>query len=517
MAVERAAPPEAYWAREAELSALKRDNPVFDIAIIGGGANGAGIAYEAGRRGLSCVLLERGSFASGTSSRSSKLIHGGIRYLAQGQFQLVRQALHERAYLCRCLPDLVQPLEFVVPTQGMFERAKFAAGVGLYALMARGAALGKGRLLSRSALKRRIPQLDPKSFDGGVSYVDAQFDDAQLVLALLEAARRVGVQTFNYCDVVDFEKTAAGRIVGLHGIDQETNEALHIRAKQVVNAAGPFVDTLRSRLDESHAPSLTTSQGAHVVISHRFANEQAAIVFPQTPDHRIMFAIPWQRHLVLGTTDTKTPGPEASPIPQREEVEMILKVAGNYLDPAPTKEDILSVFAGIRPLMKGDEGTATSKVSREHQFVRDPSGLISVVGGKWTTYRVIAKDCLAELDLPSHTSALAPDILGEVAADRAARREITGRDDSESQQSLHPQFSYRVIDCIDAIRGDGARHVDDILAYHLRALFLNSEAARACIPKVTEIAQAELRKDEAWAQLEIERANRAADTFAWSD
>lgn len=490
----------------------------FEIVVIGGGATGAGIALDAVSRGFSVLLLERADFGSGTSSRSSKLIHGGIRYLAQGRFGLVRQALRERAILRRNAPHLVRPMPFVIPVTNLLDLARFSAGVKLYDLLAGADGLGCSRLLTRSELAEELPNLALSRVARGVEYVDARFDDTQLLLAILRTAVSHGALVANYCPVTALVKAANGKTEGVRFTDAETGIEHAVGARIVINATGVWTDTIQRFDDEALSASITWSQGAHIVVDRSFLPGQSALVIPHTPDGRIMFAIPWYGHVLLGTTDTaltRLPdAPEALP----EEIDQILALAKPYLTRAPTRADLRAVFAGVRPLLRSRPGIPTAGLSREHRIAIGRSGLVSVIGGKWTTYRRMASDALdAALlahDLPrrscrterirligAHDSAAAAPF-AEYGAEAAQLHELIARD-PELGIPLHPALPYVGAECIFAVRHEMARRVEDVLARRLRASFLDQVAARAAAPRVAALMANELGKSPSWQSSEL--------------
>ena len=476
--------------RRAMLERATARQTRFDIAVIGGGANGAGIALDAASRGLSVVLLERGDFGCGTSSRSSKLIHGGIRYLAFGQFGLVREALRERTALVHNASALVRPLSFLIPARNRYELLKFRAGVKLYDLLAGAAALGKSACLEADAVRAAAPGLMANDYIGAVRYTDAQFDDARLLVDIIKAAVAHGASALNYCEAIALHKHANGSLKGVAFIDQQSGETHTLSASRVINAAGPLADEVR-RLDVPNAPhSITPSQGAHVVVPARFLASDDAIVFPQAPGDRIMFAIPWHGYLLLGTTDVEVAPSREAPLPLRSEIDMILEVAHGFLDPAPTRADVLSVFAGQRPLAGAPLGDDTARVSREHALQESASGLITVSGGKWTTYRLVAEQCVdfataskrARSDPGTRNIGIAQAARGVRAAfvaygGDAPRLEALVRDNPELAAPLHPDLPYLAAHYVWAARHEMSHHVRDALAYRTRAMFLHARAA----------------------------------------
>jgi glycerol-3-phosphate dehydrogenase len=377
------------------LHARLRDVAPWDAVIIGGGATGLGIAVDAAARGLRVALIEQRDFASGTSSRSTKLIHGGVRYLAQGNVKLVREALAERAVLLKIAPDIVHPLEFVVPCYRFGEREFMRIGLGLYDLLAGKASLGPTRWLSREQTLRRLPGVQPKGLRGGVSYWDAQFDDAAMAIALMQTAFALGATPINYVACESLE-SRDGRIVAVHARDAETGESFRLATGCVFNAAGVWVDEVRKLADPKLAPVTTVSQGSHIVLDREFLPGHAALLIPSTRDGRVLFLIPWYGVLLVGTTDGARPDAPLEPQPTDAEIGFLLRTAGEYLVRQPRAADIRARFSGLRPLFSAGGVSGTAQISREHAVLTECGNLVSVVGGKWTTYRRMAEDAIAQ-------------------------------------------------------------------------------------------------------------------------
>lgn len=497
----------------------------FDVIVIGGGATGAGIALDAASRGLSVALFERGAFGGGTSSRSSKLIHGGLRYLALGQWGLVREALRERATLLANAPAIVRPLEFVLPCYGRFERVKYFCGLQVYDWLAGAALRNPSRGIDNTATRALVPSLRTEGLHGAVCYTDAGFDDARLLLCVLGRARAVGAVTLNHAEVVALSRTPGGAIDGVMVHDRIDDQQIEVGARVVINAGGPYGDAVR-RLEQGVATThLTPSQGAHVVVPAHFLGGDRALVLPRTPDGRIMFAIPWQGHLLLGTTDTMVTETPATPRALDTEVDEILAVAGRFLTPAPVRADVLSVFAGLRPLAGAPDNAPSARRSREHVLDVSAGGLVSVSGGKWTTYRLIAEQAVdlavvsGGLSAPrSRTRDVA---LATAAADApyaaygvdAHAVAALAMADPALAQPVHTALPYTGAEYVWAARAELAAHVTDALACHTRALFLDAAAARTIAPRVARLMARELGHDEAWIARETAAAEAAATDF----
>ena len=479
------------------------------------GAPGAGIAWDAALRGLSVLLIERGDFGQGTSSRSTKLIHGGVRYLAQGQIALVREALHERTLLLANARDYVKPLSFVIPTTNPFEQLKYRVGLAGYDWLARASRLPPAHAVSKADFARLRPLLQP-GLNRAMYYTDAQFDDTRLLLAVLGRAVAHGACVLNYTAAIDLLRRTDGRINGVALRDVETGATYEIQSDIVINAAGPQVSEV-ARLERAAAePGTTLSRGSHVVVAHDFWPRDDALLIPRTPDGRVIFAIPWHGHVVLGTTDVATTD-AGTPRASAAEIDFILDVAARYLHRAPTRADLLACFAGVRPLMASDGQAATSRVSREYQVTISAAGLVSIVGGKWTTFRRMAEDCLDQ--------ALAHHV-------RHAGPCRTASDPIETGFSLYPPIlrgappsassdpttlvatlPYTLAHARAAIRFEMARRVEDILARRTRALFLNARAALAAAPAVAQLLAEELGHAPDWVARELAAFANIAENY----
>lgn len=385
--------PVAQRIERSTLLARLREPTLWDAVIIGGGATGLGIAVDAAARGLRVALIERGDFACGTSSRSTKLVHGGVRYLAQGNLKLVREALGERAVLARIAPDLVKPLQLIVPCYRWGEREFMRVGLGLYDVLAGAASLGPTQWLTRAQTLQRLPGVRAQGLRGGVAYWDAQFDDAAMAIALMQTAYALGATPINTMACESFE-TQAGRIHAVHVRDSATGEALRLATRCVFNAAGVWVDAVREQADPALTPITTISQGSHLVLAREFLNADAGLLIPRTSDGRVLFVLPWYGALLVGTTDVARADAPQAPQPSQEEIDFLLRTAGQYLARAPQPQDIRARFAGLRPLFSGGNVQGTAKISREHAVLIECGNLVSVVGGKWTTYRRMAQDAL---------------------------------------------------------------------------------------------------------------------------
>src|SRR5262245_9939070 len=379
--------------RADHLSRARARPEPWDLIVIGGGATGAGIAVDAAARGYAVLLVERGDFGTGTSSRSTKLVHGGVRYLRQGHVQLVREALLERGRLRRNAPHLVHPLSFVLPCYGRFEAAFYGLGLTAYDLLAGKHRFGRSKVVTTGDVLRRLPTVRTDGLRGGVVYQDGQFDDARLLIHLVMTAADLGATVLNYAPAVGLTHGPGGRVDGVIVRDLEGGTEWRAGAHVVVNAAGPFCDAVRRLADPAAAPLVAASQGSHVVLPRSFLPGNSALLVPKTPDGRVLFAIPWHGHTLVGTTDVPVPVAPTEPRPTGEEIDFILETAGRYLSRPPRCEDVLSTFAGIRPLVQAG-GKRTASLSRDHTIRLEAPGLLTITGGKWTTYRHMAEECV---------------------------------------------------------------------------------------------------------------------------
>ncbi len=470
----------------------------WDVVVIGGGATGLGAAVDAATRGYRTVLLERGDFAQATSSRSTKLIHGGVRYLRQGNLRLVRESLRERERLLRNAPHLVHSLPFILPAYRRGERAFYGAGLWLYDKLAGHSSLNGTRLLSPDETLAHLPTLLPQNLRGGVLYHDAQFDDARLAVALAQTFVAQGGVALNYFPVLSLHKEN-GRIRGVRARDAESGCEHEIAARVVINATGVFTDEVR-RLDEPAARALLTySQGAHIVLPRDFLPGDAALLVPRTDDGRVLFAIPWLNRVLLGTTDTPIDRPMENPRPLNLEVDYLLEHAARYLTRKPARANILSCFAGLRPLLRGKEGQ-TSRIARDFTVQTAPSGLVSVAGGKWTTYRAMGE---AAVDAAARVGALPARLCATHALHlHDARPELESLLVSEPalREPLHARLPYCLGDVARAIRCEQARTVEDVLSRRTRALILDAAASLEVAPRVATLLAKELKRDAVWTQ-----------------
>jgi glycerol-3-phosphate dehydrogenase len=487
------------------------------MVVVGGGATGAGVAVDAATRGYSVLVVEQSDFGKGTSSRSTKLVHGGVRYLEQGNLSLVMGALKERGLLLRNAPHLVRNLGFVVPNYDWWQAPFYGVGLKLYDLLAGKYGFGSSRILSREETLARLPTIRADDLRSGVIYYDGQFDDARLLIHLVATASEHGAVLLNYARAVAVNSD------GVRVRDEEIGEEFDAPARVVINATGAFSDTVRRMADPTAAPIIAPSQGIHLVFDGSFLSADNAIMVPHTSDGRVMFAIPWHGHTLVGTTDTPVEQVPAEPVAMEEEVEFILQTAALYLSKPPTRADVLSVFAGIRPLVKHGSAGNTAALSRDHTILIEDSGIVTIAGGKWTTYRHMAEDCVNQAatlggleDRPSrtmdlrihgyHPSAEEFGHLSVYGSDAPTVRALAG-------DRLHPALPYLSGEVVWAVRNEMARTLDDVLARRTRAIFLNARAAVEMAPAVAAIMAAELGYDESWQASQLDDFHAIARNY----
>ncbi len=478
--------------RESMIEAISAPEPEWwDVLIIGGGASGLGAALDAVSRGYRTLLLEASDFAKGTSSRSTKIIHGGVRYLRQGNIRLVKDSLRERGVLMRNCPELVIERGFVVPHYRWSERFFYGIGLKVYDWLAGDLGLSKSRRLSKGEIRESFPTLNSRKLRGGTLYFDGQFDDARLAIALARSINENGGTLANYVRVESLLKENS-MVTGVVACDLENDVELNIRSRVVINATGVFADSIR-RMDEEDCGTLVApSQGIHLVLDSSFLPSENALMIPKTDDGRLLFAIPWNGTIVAGTTDTPRKHADEEPVPLEEEIDYLLDHLGRYLDPAPTRSDVLSTFAGLRPLVRpsGNAG-ASSKISRDHTISISPSGLITIVGGKWTTYRHMGEDVI---NRAAKAAGLAP------KPSRTKDLAIPGRHlpTSAEETALHPELEITHAHVVAAVEHEMARTLDDVLARRTRCLLLNARASLEVAPRVAEIMARVLDRDADW-------------------
>jgi glycerol-3-phosphate dehydrogenase len=505
----------------------------WDIIVVGGGATGLGTALDAASRGYQTLLLEQADFAKGTSSRSTKLVHGGVRYLAQGNIGLVREALYERGLLLKNAPHLVKNLSFIIPNYHWWEGVFYTVGLGIYDLLAGKLSFGRTKHISKKELLNRLPGTESKGLYGGVVYHDGQFDDSRLAINLAQTALEQGATMLNYFRVTGLVKKGNGTISGVLTTDLETGMTYQLKAKAVINATGVFVDDLLQMDKPEKKPLVRSSQGVHLVIERSFMPAHDALMIPKTDDGRVLFVVPWHDKLVVGTTDTPLDKHSLEPVALEAEIEFILNTAAKYLTKAPTRKDVLSVFAGLRPLAAPEGGSSkTKEISRSHKLIVSESGLITITGGKWTTYRKMAEDTIDKAiqiaglipqacktkDLPIHGSTEVIDWDDHLYVYGSDRDKVLSlvNENSGWGSKLHPKYDYLQVEVIWAVRYEMARTVEDVLARRVRLLFLDAQAAREAASIVASLMGGELKKDTSWQKEQVEAFNNLAKTYLLS-
>ena len=504
-----------------------RNSGVWDVVIIGGGATGLGAAVDAASRGLRTLLLERDDFAKGTSSRSTKLIHGGVRYLKQGRIRMVMKALRERDQLLKNAPHLVNLLQFVVPCRNYAEIGFYGIGLKLYDILASGRGLPPSRVLSRNAVIREQEGVNDTHLAGGIEYSDGQFDDSRLALALAQTCVREGGTVINYCNVKALSKNAQ-MLMEVQVVDSEAGEEFRVTARSVINATGVFVDAVREMDAPGKESLIRASQGVHLVLPASFLPGPAAVMVPSTDDGRVLFCIPWKGHALLGTTDTPVKSIDTEPRALEEEIAFLIGHAGRYLKKAPSRSDVLSVFVGLRPLIGNSKGP-TKSVSREHLILESESGLITITGGKWTTYRYMAEQVVNRVcrrigasdrtcvtrDLPLYGHSNDHDdhiMFSEYGSDRLALIK-TIQEDAQGDERLHPDLPFVMGQVTWALRHEMAFTVEDVLARRMRALFLNAAASIEMAPAVARKMAAYLDKDSDWIERQVSSFTSLASRY----
>ncbi|MEM6783523.1 MAG: glycerol-3-phosphate dehydrogenase/oxidase [Bacteroidota bacterium] len=512
--------------RDTMLSALQSatpgsdGSPPWDFVIVGGGATGLGCAIDAAARGFKTLLLERHDFAKGTSSRSTKLVHGGVRYLQQGNVSLVLEALKERGLLLKNAPHLVHDLPFIVPNYAWWEGPFYGVGMKVYDLLAGRSGFGRSKMLSKEKTLDAIPTLEPDGLDGGVLYYDGQFDDARLAINMAQTAAEQGGVLLNYVEVTGLLKHD-GEIAGVTALDVETGEAYEIRSRVVINATGVWTDRVRQMDNAAVTPMVTASQGIHIVLDKEFLPGDTAIMVPKTDDGRVLFAIPWNDSVVVGTTDTPVDQADAEPRPLADELDFVLRHAARYLTKDPTVADVRSAFAGLRPLVGSpDNEGGTAALSRDHTLHIAPSGLVTITGGKWTTYRKMAEDTIDQAatlaglpDRPSptktlgihgaHANAQAFGDLRNYGSD-APGIQALARENAGLGEPLHDRRPTIAAQVVWAARREMARTVEDVLSRRTRELLLDAQASIEMAPTVAALLATELGRDDAWQAQQVE-------------
>lgn len=517
--------------RSEMLKLVGEHRKIWDLIIIGGGATGMGCALDAALRGYDVLLLEQSDFGKGTSSRSTKLVHGGVRYLAQGNLSLVREALRERGFLIKNAPHLVRRQSFVIPVYSYWDKFFYAAGLKTYNLLSGKNGFGRSRILSKKETIKLLPNVRQKDLEGGIIYFDGQFDDARLLINLAQTAAENGAALLNYARVFSLSRDEQGKIDGAAVSDEITGQIFLVKGRAVINATGAFCDSIRQMADRDAEKIIAPSQGVHLVFDKKFLPADNALMIPKTSDERVLFAIPWSGHLVVGTTDTAVEQPLLEPVAREDEIDFILETLAGYLENPPRREDILSVFTGVRPLVKAENVADTAALARDHTVEIGSSGLLTITGGKWTTYRQMAEDAVdraARLaGLPAkkcltrtakiHGFTKEQTEKGHLAiygADAAEIRKLID-EDPELGERLHPRLPYLKGEIVWFCRREMAQTVEDALARRTRALFLDARAAIETAPAVAAIMAGELNIEfpEIWLKENLDNFYHTAEHF----
>ena len=500
--------------RDDMIRLIEDPDLLWDIIVIGGGASGLGIALEAVTRGYKTLLVEQCDFSKGTSGRSTKLIHGGVRYLAQGNISLVMKALRERGILKRNAPHLVKDLPFVIPCYRWWEVIIYTAGLTFYDLLAGRLGIGRSIPLSRSRAIRLLPSVKTGKLRGGLIYHDCQFDDSRLAVNICRSFHEHGGVPINYMQVKGLLKQE-GIINGVRALDRETGRTYLLRSKQVVNATGVFVNDVIKLDDPDSRDIVVPSQGIHLVVDSKFLNGKNALMIPKTNDGRILFAVPWHNRVIIGTTDVEKNTAELEPRATEDEIEYILETAGRFFEHPPKREDVTSVFAGLRPLAApASEGKKTKEISRGHKIIISGSGLVSLTGGKWTTYRKIGEDVINRIEKSSGwpaTKSVTEHLKIYGYADHLIKKII---DESPSMgQYISKMLNIPGAQVILAVRHEMARTVEDVLARRTLALQLDALESIRMAPEVAELMAKEMGMDRRWKEAQIEEFTNLAKGY----
>jgi glycerol-3-phosphate dehydrogenase len=487
----------------------------WDMVIIGGGATGLGSAVDAASRGLKTLLIERADFAKGTSSRSTKLVHGGVRYLAQGNIKLVKEALRERGYLLKNAPHLCVTQPFIIPVYSWFDLMFYGIGLMAYDLLAGKLSLGATKILSAKKTMEALPSVRSSSLKGGILYHDGQFDDSRLAIDLAFTASINGATILNYVSLNGFEKEA-NKIVGIICKDLISGKEYTIKAKSFINATGVFTDNVIHFDEVDREPIVKPSQGIHLVVSKSFFSSSHAMMVPKTADGRVFFAVPWHNEVVLGTTDTEIDLISEEPKPLDAEIDFIIEHFNKYNAVAIQRKDVQSVFVGLRPLVKSSGTSSTALLSRDHTILVSAGGLVTITGGKWTTYRKMAEDAVNNALFVSKQEKLHCGTASLKIGDPEKRRTMIDAiiaEDKNYSKRLHQNFPYTIAEVIFAIRHELAETVEDILARRTRLLFLNARLAIELASFIASLLAKELGKDEKWESEQVETFCELAEQY----
>jgi glycerol-3-phosphate dehydrogenase len=519
--------------RQEILSELGSAAQPWDVLVIGGGATGLGAAVEAAARGYRTLLVERSDFAKETSSRSTKLVHGGVRYLEQMNLTLVLDALRERGHMLRNAPHLVHDLCFVVPAYSYLSLPYYGVGLKIYERLSGRLSFGRSELLSRKSTLEKLPGVSSEGLRGGILYHDGQFDDARYAIALLRTLEDLGGTAINYVEATGLIERG-GKIVGIQAHDCEGGAVFDVQAKAVINACGVHAEETLALNGRPRGSLLAISQGSHFVLPRSFLPGDTALMIPKTADGRVLFAIPWLGALLVGTTDVPVDGTSPEPRTLPEEKAFLRDHIARYLGHAPRPEEILSVWSGLRPLVRKG-GIKTSKLSRDHTILVSASGLITVTGGKWTTYRRMGQDTIDRAALVAALSKRSSPTLelklhgwtSEATAAKSAWECVYGSDlpalralsaeDASLNCLLHPRLPFRLSEVVWAARYEMARTVEDVLARRTRALFLDARAAMDAAPAVADLLARELHRCDGWKAKDLRSFQETAKGYLYQE
>ncbi len=503
--------------RSKQLSALTNTSQ-WDIVIIGGGATGAGAALDAASRGYKTLLIEQYDFAKGTSSKSTKLVHGGVRYLQQGNIKLVLEALRERGRLLKNAPHLTSNQAFIVPVFSTWEKIFYAIGLKMYGLLAGKLSLGKTSILNKQQVVELLPSIKQDKLVGGIQYYDGQFDDSNLCIEILGTAVKHGATVINYCKAIGFEKEAK-KINGVKIADTITNQEYNIKAKAVINATGAFTNQVMEMDDKAHHDFVTASQGIHFIINKEFFKGTTAMMIPKTDDGRVLFAVPWQDKVIVGTTDTPINEAKIEPLPLAEEIEFILNHINRYGTETITRANINSVYVGLRPLIKVKSKAKTSALSRDHAIHISDARLITITGGKWTTYRKMASDAVNNatfIGKLKQQKCITENLQINLTDQKQEVINNLIKQDATLSEKIHPNYTYTKAEIIYAVNNQMAFNVEDVLARRIRLLFLDARVAMQVAPLVASVMASTLNKNQDWAEQQISSFNALASNYILS-
>ena len=515
--------------RQNFIKTINDFNGYWDVVIIGGGATGLGCAVDSASRGYKTLLLDQHDFAKGTSSRSTKLVHGGVRYLQQGDVSLVIEALKERGLLIQNAPHLVSHQSFIVPSYKWWSGPFYGVGMKVYDMLAGKLGIKKSKSLTKEEVLEKIPTLEPEDLNGGTIYYDGQFDDSRLAINLAQTAVDHGATTINYMKVTGLLKNASDLISGVKTLDMVDGKSYEINARVVINATGIFSDSILGMDNVNHEDIIQCAQGIHLVLDKEFLPGNAAIMVPHTDDGRVLFAVPWHGKALVGTTDTPIDKPNLEPIALDEEVDFVLRHAKQYLTKDPTRADVKSVFAGLRPLVKPSSEKSTAEISRSHHLQVSESGLVTIAGGKWTTYRKMAEDTINQAavvagleneackteELRIHgwlKNVNREDHLHVYGSDIVGIKKLL-KENPDWSKKLHPRLPYLKAEVIWAVRNELAITIEDILSRRTRALLLDAKASIEMAPEVGYLLASEFGFDDAWIEQEVKEYKDLAKNY----